>query len=151
MFSHTPLRVQHVADIHDIQAQLDAMFSVTNFEFEVFAPTEVELVNLRSTCAISFCVLALMVLQVAILVYIVPESNTVSFCLELDFVIVSRGVHQIIAVAVAVDVVCIHIAISVWRITTVEQTQMSSAKQTFMSERNVPVNRTDQFVRNNIL
>ena len=53
-----------------------------------------------------------MVLEVAVLVYKLPEEVGISRIGEVDVVLVLRNVHQVIAVAVAVDVTVIIEAIA---------------------------------------
>ena len=68
--------------------------------------------NEGSTSAVRLCILALVVLEVAVLVYKLPEEVGISRIGEVDVVLVLRNVHQVIAVAVAVDVAVIIEAIA---------------------------------------
>ena len=87
-------------------------------------PAEVEAVYPGSEGAVGLGILALVVLQVAVLVHEVPEELTVALVGEVDFAVILGDVHQVGGVAVAVDVVRIDEAVAPAAIAGVEQAEV---------------------------
>ena len=127
------------------------MLSLANLEFEVLQQTEIETVYPRSASGISLSILSFVILQVRILLYEFPESNAVFLCLEVDFTIILRNIHQVVVDAVAVHVVGVAKAVTTGRITGIEQIQVCAAKQAFVSEGDVVAHRSNHLIGNHIL
>ena len=127
------------------------MLSLANLEFEVLQQTEIETVYPRSASGISLSILSFVILQVRILLYESPESNAVFLCLEVDFTIILRNIHQVVVDAVAVHVVGVAEAVTAGRITGIEQIQVCAAKQAFVSEGDVVAHRSNHLIGNHIL
>ena len=127
------------------------MLSLANLEFEVLQQTEIETVYPRSASGISLSILSFVILQVRILLYEFPESNAVFLCLEVDFTIVLRNVHQVVVDAVTIHIIGVAEAVTAGRITGIEQIQVRTAKQAFVSEGNVVAHGSNHLVGNHIL
>ena len=67
-FLHTPAAVEQVAEVHDVEAELDGVFGLTHLELEFFHETEVELVNPGCTGCICLGILAAVTVEVLVLV-----------------------------------------------------------------------------------
>ena len=127
------------------------MLGLANLEFEILQQTEVKAVHPRSAGSISLGILSFVILQVRILLYEFPEGNAVFLCLEVDFTIVLRNVHQVVVDTVAVHVVGVAEAVTAGRIAGIEQIQVCAAKQAFVSEGDVVAHRSNHLIGNHIL
>ena len=127
------------------------MLGLANLEFKILQQTEVKAVHPRSTGSISLGILSFVILQVRILLYEFPESNAVFLCLEVDFTIILRNIHQVVVDAVTVHVIGVAEAVTAGRITGIEQIQVCAAKQAFVSEGNVVAHGSNHLVGNHIL
>ena len=127
------------------------MLGLANLEFKILQQTEVKAVHPRSTGSISLGILSFVILQVRILLYEFPESNAVFLCLEVDFTIILRNIHQVVVDAVTVHVIGVAEAVTAGRITGIEQIQVCAAKQAFVSEGDVVAHRSNHLIGNHIL
>ena len=124
ILGYAPLRVEEVAYVHDVEAELQAVACVAYLHVEVVCPTEVEAVYERSASAVSLCVLTLVVLQILVLLYELPECLAVGVAYEVDFRVVSRYVHQVVLDAVAVDIAVVEEAVARRRVASVEEAEV---------------------------
>ena len=70
---NAPMRAEHIANVHDIEAELELVAGVANLEAEILCQTEVELVEPRSTIGVSLGILALVAAEVIVLLDECPE------------------------------------------------------------------------------
>ena len=157
---NTPTRVNQVANVHEVKTCLELMRSATYTEYEVLGDAKVKLVNPRSASSISLSILTLMVLQITILLYETPESSTlrrivneVAICVDrtdLDFVVVSGNIHQVVIDTITVHVVGVAEAITAKLISSIEQTDVRTAQQSLVAEWNVIIQGTNHLVGNYI-
>ena len=68
--------MNQVANIQEVKTYLELVLLLASLETEVLSDAEIEAVYPRLTSAISFSILTLMVLQIAILLDVIPESLT---------------------------------------------------------------------------
>ena len=96
------------------------MLGLSNLQVEVVSPAEVNLVNPGGVGAECPGVLSLVVAQVVVLLYEVPEGDAVIIAGKLDFAVVTGNVHQVVGAVVTVDVRAVVEAVAAWAIALIE-------------------------------
>lgn len=106
---YTPMRVQEVAYVLDIEGQLELVLDLASLEAEVLSETEVELAVLRSVVRVSLSILALVLREVVILLNECPEGITVLIAGELNLILVLRDIDEVSSNTITIHIVVIDV------------------------------------------
>lgn len=150
-FGHTPAAVQQVADVHDVEAQLDGMFGLADIELKFFHQAQVELMHPGSAGGVALSVLAAVAAEVLVLLDECLESRSVLRILEVEALALGGDVDQVVGDAVSVHVITVAEAVAVGAVACIEEAQVGVACQALVLEGDGPGGAGDKTVRNDVL
>ena len=151
--------MNQITDVQEVETHLELVLLLASLKAEILSDTQVEAMHPRRTSCISFSILALVVLQIAVLIDVIPESLThfgvvdeltIVKRTDLNLAVVGGDIHQVITDTVSIHIVGIGIAQTCGRIATIEEVDVCATRQTLVGEGDVVAHRSDELIGHNI-